>query len=112
MVGSAAYSSTATDLKSKVAALRFVGPAAVRLGIEAWLRLEPRWLTAALAVKSDTIGGGDSDAVRSTSLGNSATVDPNEEEPEQSGQIQVKRPLRADDLGLRPENLSEPDDDQ
>jgi hypothetical protein len=69
--------------------------------------LEPRRLAAALAVKSDTIGSGGSGAVQSTSLGNSATGDPNDEEPEQPGRVVVKRPLRADDFGLQPQNLSE-----
>jgi hypothetical protein len=107
VVGSAAYVSSVTYLKSKVAAHRFVGPTAIKLGIAAWLRLEPRRLAAAFAVKSDTIGGGGSGTVQSTSLGNSATGDPNDEEAEQPGRVVVKRPLRADDLGLQPQNLSE-----
>src|ERR1700730_3159745 len=57
VVGSAVYISAVTDLKSKVAAHRFVGPPAIKLGIAAWLKLEPRRLAAALTVKSDTIGG-------------------------------------------------------
>ena len=69
--------------------------------------MEPRRLAAALAVKSDTIGGVGSVGVQSTSLGNSATGDPNDDDPGQSGRVIVKRSLRADDLGLRPENLSE-----
>jgi hypothetical protein len=64
-------------------------------------------LAVALAVKSDVIGGQGSSGTQSTSLGNSATGDPNDDEPEPTGTVQVKRPLRADDLGLRPENLSE-----
>jgi hypothetical protein len=107
VVGTAAYISTVTDLKSKVAAHRFIGPTAVKLGIAAWLRLEPRRLAAALAVKSDTIGSGGSGSSQSTSLGNSATGDPNDEEPEQPGHVVVKRPLRADDFGLQPQNISE-----
>ena len=107
VVGSAAYISSVTDLKSKLAAHRFVGPPTIKLGIAAWLRLEPRRLAAALAVKSDTIGAGGFGAVQSTSLGNSATGDPNDEEPEQPGRVVVKRPLRADDFGLQPQNISE-----
>lgn len=107
VVGSAAYLTAAADLKAKVAAHRFVGPTAVKLGIATWLRMEPRRLAAALAVKSD-IGGGGSGQAQSTSLGNSATGDPNDDEPErQDGSVQVGRPLRADDLGLRSENLSQ-----
>jgi hypothetical protein len=74
VVGSAAYISAVTDLKSKLAAHRFIGPPAIKLGIAAWLRLEPRRLATGLAVKSDTIGGGP--GTQSTSLGNSATGDP------------------------------------
>jgi hypothetical protein len=107
-VGTATYISTVTDLKSNVAAHRIVGPAAIKLGIAAWLRLEPRRLAAALVVKAaDTIGSGGSGSAQSTSLGNSATGDPNEEEPHQPGRVVVKRPLRADDFGLQPQNLSE-----
>jgi hypothetical protein len=91
VVGSAAYISSVTDLKSNLATHRFVGPPAIKLGIAAWLRLEPRRLAAALTVKSD-IGAGGSGAVQSTSLGNSATGDPNDEEPEQPGRVVVKRP--------------------
>jgi hypothetical protein len=104
-VGTASYISTVTDLKSKLAAHRIVGPAAIKLGIAAWLRVEPRRLAAALVVKADTIGSDGSGSAQSTSLGNSATGDPNEEEPEQPGRVVVKRPLRADDFGLQPQNL-------
>ena len=81
VVGTATYLSTLSDLKSKVAAHRFLGPSAVKLGIAAWLRLEPRKQAAALAVKSDTMGGGTA-ATRPISAPNSAAGDPNDNEPE------------------------------
>jgi len=106
VAGTATYVANLANLKSHLAAHRIVGPVAVRLGIATWLRLEPRRLAAALAVKTDSIGSGRSGSAQPTSLGNSATGDPNDEEPEQPGIVVVKRPLRPDDLGLQPENVT------
>lgn len=107
MVGTAAYASYLVGLRSDVAAHRVIGAPAVKLGIAAWLRLQPRQLAAALAVKSDTIGGDGQSSSRSGTVVNSAAGDPNDDEPDQDGKVSVKRKLLPEDLGLRQENLSQ-----
>jgi hypothetical protein len=99
--------SNLSNLKSTVAAHRFIGPPAIKLGIAAWLRLEPRKLAAALAVKADTIGNGGGSAARPVSAPNSATGDPNDNEPEERQKIAVGRKLVAEDLGFKGENVPE-----
>jgi hypothetical protein len=106
-VGTAALLANLSNLKSTVAAHRFIGPPAIKLGIAAWLRLEPRKLAAALAVKADTIGNGGGSAARPVSAPNSATGDPNDDEPEEGQKIAVGRKLVAEDLGLKGENVPE-----
>src|ERR1700737_1493538 len=74
------------------------------------LRLYPRMLAAALVVKSDATDGAGNSSGGSQALQagvSSATGDPNNEDPEQEKVVSVKRPLRADDLGLKQENLAE-----
>ena len=105
-VGTAAFLANLSNLKSRVSAHRFIGPPAIKLGIAAWLRLEPRKLAAALAVKADTIGNGGGSDARPVSAPNSATGDPNDDEPD-GQKIAVGRKLVAEDLGLKGENVPE-----
>jgi hypothetical protein len=108
-VGTPSYPSAIANLKTKLAAHRIVGRPALGLGVGAALRLYPRMLAAALAVKSDATDGAGNSSGGSQALqagAASATGDPNDDEdPEQEKTVSVKRPLRAGDLGLKPENL-------
>ena len=109
-VGTPSYPSAIANLKTKLAAHRIVGMPALGLGVGEALRLYPRMLAAALVVKSDATDGAGNSSGGSQALQAgvaSATGDPNNEDPEQEKVVSVKRPLRADDLGLKQENLAE-----
>ena len=108
--GTPSYPSAIANLKAKLAEHRIVGIPALGLGVGAALRLYPRMLAAALAVKSDVTDGAGNSPIGSQALkvgAASATGDPNDEDPGQEKTVSVKRPLRAEDLGLKPENVAE-----
>ena len=105
-VGTSSYPSAIANLKSKLAAHRIVGGPALSLGIGTALHLYPRMLASALVVKTEAEdNAGNTNKPRSSQPTGtiSANGDPNDEEPGQEPAIVVKRPLRADDLGVAQE---------